>query len=163
MQHWTESFDSARDNHWKCEKCTNTHQNRTSESTHRQLPGSTKLSPSQPVPTTLRNKLKIYEWNADGIQQKFIALFECLLNGKLTKLHSLKVTLQSEKIETTSLEAVFYSSSKQTSCSRNYTLSKKLAGRSCPFISRLLNQLGLNSTMYIYQTPQLNIIHSTLL
>ena len=38
------------------------------------------------MPTTLRNKLKIYEWNADGIQQKFIALFECLLNFDINVL-----------------------------------------------------------------------------
>ena len=76
----------TRDNHWKCEKCTNIQQNRKSESTNRQLSGSTKLFPSQPVPTTLQNKLKIYEWNADGIQQKFIALFECLLNFDINVL-----------------------------------------------------------------------------
>ena len=70
---------------------------------------------------------------------------------------------QSEKIETTSLEPVFYSLSERASCSRNYTLSKNLAWRSCPFASTLLNQLGLISKMFIYQTPQPNIIHSTLL
>ena len=82
--------------------------------------------------------------------------------GKLIKLHPLKVMPQSENIKTTSLEAVFYSSSKQTSCSRSYTLSKKLAWRSYPFVSRLLNHLGLISTTSIYQIPQLNIICSTL-
>ena len=56
---------STRDNRWKCEKCTNIHQNHKSESTNRQLPRSTNSSLSQPVPTTLRNKLTIYQWNAD--------------------------------------------------------------------------------------------------
>ena len=42
-----------------------------------------------------------------------------IIDRKLIKLHPLKVMLQSEKIETTSLEVVFYSSSERTSCSRN--------------------------------------------
>ena len=146
-----------------------------SESKNCVLPGSTNSLPSQAVPTTLRNKLKIYQWNADDIRPKLLELRDHLLNSdinvlafrnqnykKLIKLHLLKVTLQSEKIETTSLEAVFYSSSKRTSYSRSYTLSKKLAWRSYPFTSRLLNHLGLISTTSIYQIPQLNIICSTL-
>ena len=67
----------TRDNHWKCKKCTNIQQNRTSESINRQLPGSTNSSPSKPVPTTSWNKLKIYQWNADGIRPKFIELCDC--------------------------------------------------------------------------------------
>ena len=99
---------STRDNHWKCEKCTNIQQNRTSEPTNRQLPGSTNSSPSQTVPTTSRNKLKIYQWNVDGIHPKFIELRDLLLKtliltfwlfrtqnyGKLIKHHPLKVTPQ---------------------------------------------------------------------
>ena len=135
-----------------------------SESTNRVLPGSTNSLPSQPVPTTSRNKLKIYQWNADDIRPKLLELHDRPLNSdidvlafrnqnykKLIKFHLLKVTLQSEKIETTSLEAVFYSSSERTLCSRSYTLSKKLAWRSYPFASRLLNHLGLISTTSIYQ------------
>ena len=72
---------STRDNHWKCEKCTNIPQNRTSESTNRQLFGSTNSSPSQPVPTTSRNKLKIYQYNGDDISPKFIKLRDRLLNS----------------------------------------------------------------------------------
>ena len=166
---------STRDNLWKCGKCTNIQQNRMSESKNCVLPGSTNSLPSQPVPTTSRNKLKIYQWNADDIRPKLLELHDRPLNSdidvlafrnqnykKLIKFHLLKVTLQSEKIETTSLEAVFYSSSKRTLCSRSYTLSKKLAWRSYPFASRLLNHLGLISTTSIYQIPQLNIICSTL-
>ena len=67
--------------------------------------------------------------------------------------------LQSEKIKITSLEVVFYFSSELTLCLRNYTHLKKLVWRSSLFLSRLLNQLGLNFTIYIYQTPQLNIFH----
>ena len=83
--------------------------------------------------------------------------------GKLIKLHPSKVTRQSEKTETTSLVAVFYSSSERTSCSRSYTLLKKLAWRSYLFVSKLLNHLGLISITSIYQIPQLNIHCSTLL
>ena len=72
---------SNRDNHWKCGKCTNIQQNHTSESTNLLLPGSSNSLPSQPVPTTLQNKLKIYQWNADGIRPKFIELCDRLLNS----------------------------------------------------------------------------------
>ena len=52
-----------------------------------------------------------------------------------------------------------------TSLQHNYNTCSKLTlhNSNILFISRLLNQLGLNSTMYIYQTPQLKITHSTLL
>ena len=71
----------------------------------------------------------------------------------------MKATPQSKKIETATLEVVFYFSFELTSCLSNCTLSKNLVWRSCPSISRLLNQLCLNCTMYNYETPQLNIIH----
>ena len=70
---------SNRDNHWKCEKCTNIQQNRTSESTNLQLPGSTNSSLSQPVSTTSWNKLKTYQWKADSIRRKFLELRDRLL------------------------------------------------------------------------------------
>ena len=38
--------------------------------------------PSQPVPTT-RNKLKIYQWNADSICPKLLELRDCLLNSDI--------------------------------------------------------------------------------
>ena len=60
-----------RDNLWKCAKCTNLN---ASESTNRVLPGPTNSLPSQPVPSTSRNKLKIYQWNADGIRPKLLKL-----------------------------------------------------------------------------------------
>ena len=73
---------SNRDNLWKCEKCTNLQQSRTSESesTNCQLPESTNSSPSQTLPATLRNKLKIFWWNADGVCLKHKELRECLIN-----------------------------------------------------------------------------------
>ena len=79
----------------------------------------------------------------------------------LNKLHTLKVMPQSGKTETTSLEAAFYSSSAQTSCLKSHSLSKKLAWKSYPFVSRLLNHPGLTSTTSIYRIPQLNIIRLT--
>ena len=81
--------------------------------------------------------------------------------GTMIKLDTLKVTPQSEKIETTSLEAFSYSSFVRTSCSRSYSHSKKLAWKSSPFVSRQLNHLGLISATSIYRIPQLNIIRST--
>ena len=166
----------VRDNHWKCEKCTNIQQNHTSEPTNCELPGSTNLSPSQPVPTTSRNKLKTYQWNADGIRPKFIELCDRLLNSDIDVLAVQESNLQKtdktpsiedhatiKKVRNNILGGGFYSLFERTLCSRNYTLSKNLAWRSCPFVSKLLNQLGLIPTMFIYQTPQLNIINSTLI
>ena len=49
---------TTRDNLWKCAKDTNLN---ASESTNRVLPGPTDSLPSQPVPSTWRNKLKIYQ------------------------------------------------------------------------------------------------------
>ena len=57
-----------------------------SESTDLQLPESTNSSPSQLFPTTLRNKLKIYQWNADGIRPKFIELRDQLSNSDIDVL-----------------------------------------------------------------------------
>ena len=77
---------STRDNLWKCEKGTNIQQKRTSESTNRVLPGSANSLPSQQVPTTLRNKLKIYQWNADGIHPKLSELRDQLLKSNIDVL-----------------------------------------------------------------------------
>ena len=77
---------STCDNFGKCGKCTNIQQNRTSESTNRVVPGSTNSLPSQPVPTTSRSKLKIYQWNADRIRPKFIELRDRLLNSDINVL-----------------------------------------------------------------------------
>ena len=57
-----------------------------SESTNCQLPGSTNSLSSQPVTTTSRNKLKINQWNADGIRPKFIELRDLLLNSYIDVL-----------------------------------------------------------------------------
>ena len=74
----------THDSHWKCERCNNLQQNHTSASTYCQLPGSTNSSPSQPLPATSRNKLKIYQWkNADGIRPKFMELRDLLINSDI--------------------------------------------------------------------------------
>ena len=69
--------------HWKCGKCSNIQQNCTSESTNRR---PTNSLPSQPVPSSTRNKLKIYQWNADGIRPKLLELCDCLLNSNIDVL-----------------------------------------------------------------------------
>ena len=74
---------STRENLWKCEKCTNIQRNCTSQSTNR---GPTNSLPSQPVPSTTRNKLKIYQWNADGIRPKLLELRDRLLNSNINIL-----------------------------------------------------------------------------
>ena len=71
---------STRDNLWKCEKCTNIQQNCTSQSTNRD---PTNSLPSQPVPSATRNKMKIYQWNADGIRPKLLELRDRLLNSDI--------------------------------------------------------------------------------
>ena len=109
------------------------------------------------MPTTSRNKLKIYQWNADGIRPKFKELRDPLLNSdidvlpvqesklrKTDKHHPSKAILQSEKIEKIFLEVAFYCSFERTSCSKNHALLKRRAWRSCPFVLKLLNQLGSN-------------------
>ena len=57
-----------------------------SESTNPQLPGSTNSFPSQPLPTTSWNKLKICQWNADGICLKLIELCNHLINSGIGNL-----------------------------------------------------------------------------
>ena len=77
---------SAPDIHRKCEKCTNIQQNRTYQSTNRLLRGSTNSLPSKPVPATSWNKLKIYQWNGDGIRPNFIELCDHLLKSDIDVL-----------------------------------------------------------------------------
>ena len=77
---------STRDNLWKCGKCTNIQQNCTSESTNCVLPGPTNSLPSQPVPSTSCNELKIYQWNADSICPKLLELRDRLLNSDIDVL-----------------------------------------------------------------------------
>ena len=55
-------------------------QNSTLESTNR---GPTNSLPSKPVPSTARNKLKIYQWNADGICPNLLELRDHLLNSDI--------------------------------------------------------------------------------
>ena len=57
-----------------------------SESTNCELPGCTNSLPSQPVPTASENKLKIYQWNVDGIRPKFLELRDRLLNSDINVL-----------------------------------------------------------------------------
>ena len=119
-------------------------------------------------------RLNLHQWNADGIRPKFIELCDRLLNSDIDVLAVQESNLQKtdktpsiedhatiRKVRNNILGGGFYSLFERTLCSRNYTLSKNLAWRSCPFVSKLLNQLGLIPTMFIYQTPQLNIINST--
>ena len=77
---------STRDDQWKCEKCTNLHQNRITESTNCQLPGPTNSLYLLPLPANFRNKLKIYQWNADGIRPKFVELRDRLINSDIAVL-----------------------------------------------------------------------------
>ena len=115
---------STRDNQWKCRKCTKLQQNRVAASINCHLPGPKNSTPPQPLPVAFRNKLKIYQWDADGIRPEFAELRDRLINSMWTfwlprrgnyekkiKLHSSKVTLLSERTvrkEATSLEVVFY-------------------------------------------------------
>ena len=82
---------SARNNLWKCEKCTNIQQNCTSKSANRD---PTNSLPSQPVPSTTPNKLKIYQWNADGIRPKLLELRDHLLNSDIDILAVQELKLQ---------------------------------------------------------------------
>ena len=45
-----------------------------------QLPATTNTIPSQPLPTQLRDKLTIIQWNADGIRPKLLELRDKLIN-----------------------------------------------------------------------------------
>ena len=71
---------STRDNMWKCEKCTKLQQTCLTTTTDCHLPESTNSTPSQTLPIAVRNKLKIYQWNADGILRKFVELRDRLIN-----------------------------------------------------------------------------------
>ena len=74
---------STRDSDWKCERCNNLQQNNASDSTACQLPESTNSSPSQPLPATLRNKLKIYQWHAGGVCPNLMELRDLLINSDI--------------------------------------------------------------------------------
>ena len=76
---------STRDNQWKCEKCTKLQQNCLATS-NCQLPSPANSTPSQPQPVTFRNKLKIYQWNADSICPKFLELSNLLINSDIDVL-----------------------------------------------------------------------------
>ena len=64
----------TRDNLWNCDKCSKLQQNLSTTSTNCQVPGPTNSTPSQPLPLAVCNKLKVYQWNADGIRPKFLEL-----------------------------------------------------------------------------------------
>ena len=64
-----------------CYKCSKLQQNRLSAFTNCQLPGATNSTLYQPLPAVVRNKLKIYQWKADGISPKFVELFNRLINS----------------------------------------------------------------------------------
>ena len=166
---------STRDNLWKCGKYTKIQQNCTSESTNRELPGPTNSLPSQPVPSTTRNKLKVYQWNSDGIRPKLLELRGCFLNSD-TDVLAVQESKLRKTDKTPSIEG--YATIRKD---RNNILGgglllfiqtdivfeklhsfEKAGIEILPFISRLLNHLGLISTTSFYQIPQLNIIRSTL-
>ena len=163
---------STRDNLWKCKECTNTQQNCSSQSTNR---GPTNSLPSQPVPSTTRNKLKIYQWNADGICPKLLELRDHLPNSNIDILAVQESKLRKTD-KTSSIEG--YATIRKD---RNNILGsglllfirtdivfekldslENLAWRFNLFTSKLLNHLGLISTMSIYQIPRLNILRLTL-
>ena len=48
-----------------------------------QLPGSTNSISFQSQPDVSRNKLKIYQWNADGIRPKCLELRDLLINSEI--------------------------------------------------------------------------------
>ena len=160
---------STRDSHWKCERCSILQQNRTSEFTDCQLPGSTNSFPSQPLPAASRNKLKIYQWNADGICPKFKELRDLLINSDFKIL-----AVQKSKLWKT--DKTPFIEGYATICKDRHNILgggllifirtdivfqklhsvEKLAWKSSPSVSRLLSQLGLNSITYIFQTSQLS-------
>ena len=70
----------TRDNLWNCDKCSKLQQNLSTTSTNCQVPGPTNSTPSQPLPLAVCNKLKVYQWNADGIRPKFLELRDQLIN-----------------------------------------------------------------------------------
>ena len=82
----TDPKSSARDDQWKCEKCTKFQQNRLVASTNHQLLGPTNSSLSQPLPVAFRNKLKICQWNAGGISPMFLELRDLLINSDIDVL-----------------------------------------------------------------------------
>ena len=153
---------STCDNLLKCKKCTNIQQNCTSESTNR---GPTNSLPSQAVPSTTRNKLKISQWNADGIRPKLSGPRDRLLHSDIDVL-----AVQESKFrktdKTPSIEgyATIRKIRNNILCGglllfiRTDTLLKKPAWRFNQFASKLLNHLGLISTTSVYQIPRLNIL-----
>ena len=149
--------------------------NRTvpSESTNR---GPTNSLPSQPVPSTTRNKLKIYQWNADGIRPKLLELRDRLLNSDIDILAVQESKLRKTD-KTPSIEG--YATIRKD---RNNILGgglllfirtdivfeklhsfEKAGMEIYLFVSKLLNHLGLISITSIYQIPQLKIFRSTVL
>ena len=74
---------STRGNLWKCEKCTKLQQSHLTTTTDCHLPETASSSPSQPLPVAVRNKLQIYQWNADGIRPKFVELRDRLINSNI--------------------------------------------------------------------------------
>ena len=97
-------------------------------------------------------------WNFVIFSSILILIFWLYRNpncGKPIKFLSLKATLQSAKTVITFSEEASSFSSELTSYPKNSTLLKKLAWKSCLSVSRLLSQLGLSSTTYIFQTTQL--------
>ena len=72
---------STRDDLWKCEKCAKLRQTRLTTPTDCHLPEPTNSTRSQPLLGAVPNKLKIYQWDADGICPKFVELRDRLINS----------------------------------------------------------------------------------
>ena len=87
---------STGDELWNCEKCTKLQQNRLTASTNCHLPKPTSSTPSQPLPVAVRSKLKIYQWNADGICPKLVELRDQLINSNIDILAVQDSKLQKE-------------------------------------------------------------------
>ena len=134
----------------------------------------TNSSPSQSLPVTSQNKLKIYQWNADGIRPKLLEVRDWQINSDIDVL-----TVHESKLRKTDKTPfiVGYATIRKV---RNNILggdlllfirtdivfeklhSLKKAGMETLSIRlKATKSTCLNSTIYIYQTPQLNIIHST--
>ena len=109
---------------------------------------------------------EINQLNADGIRPKFAELRDQLINSDIDVLAAQMLkfwktdktpfikgyaTVRKDRNNILGGGLLFFI--RTTSYLTNYILSRKQAWRFYPFVSRLLNQLGQNSTMYICRTP----------
>lgn len=83
MQYWSENFQS-----WLPMEIWRVHQSSVKSDSHIQClwTESTNSIPSQPQQAASRDKLKIYQWNDDGIHPKFLELCDLLINSDINVL-----------------------------------------------------------------------------